>query len=130
MDNQHDRDSRAQSPSPRVLVIDDNDVDRLAVCQALHQSAVAGVVHDTGSAAQAVERIETTQYDCIYIGDSTARAHLFSLLLALNRVGYRGRIEIVAYGVEPAAYGTEAVIDFLAITRLTPERLAAGCRRP
>jgi two-component system, NtrC family, sensor kinase len=130
MDNQDDRDSRAQPLSPRVLVIDDNDVDRLAVCQALHQSAVAGVVHDTGSAAQAVERIETTQYDCIYIGDSTARAHLFSLLLALNRVGYRGRIEIVAYGVEPAAYGTEAVIDFLAITRLTPERLAAGCRRP
>ena len=50
--------------------------------------------------------------------------------MALNRVGYRGRIEIVAYGVEAAAHGTEAVIDVLAITRLTPERLAASCRRP
>jgi len=69
-----------------------------------------------------------TQYDCVYIGDSTARTHLFSVLLALNRVGYRGRIEIVGYGLQPAQ-DSGAVIDFLAITRLTAERLAANGRR-
>jgi hypothetical protein len=54
---------------------------------------------------------------------------MFSVLLALNRVGYGGRIEIVAYDLEAAAPGTEAVIVFLAITRVTPERVAASCRR-
>lgn len=129
MSDQHDRHDSTEPPPARVLVFDDNDVDRFAVCRALHQSGIGGGVQDTGSAAQALEWIEITQYDCVYIGDSTARTHFFSLLLALNRVGDRGRIEIVAYGVESAAHGTEAMIDFLAITRLTPERLAARCRR-
>jgi len=44
---------------------------------------------------QALEGIQITTIDCIYIGDSTARKHLFSVLLALNRVEYRGRIVIV-----------------------------------
>jgi len=38
MHDHRDRDNRAEPPSPRVLVLDDNDVDRSAVCQALHQS--------------------------------------------------------------------------------------------
>ena len=129
MHDHHDRDNSAEPPSPRVLVLDDNDVDRSAVCQALHQSGISAVVHDTASVAQALAWIEMTQCDCVYIGDSTARTHLFSVLLALNRVGYRGRIAIVAYGLEPAAQDSGAVIDFLAITRLTAERLAANGRR-
>ena len=109
----------------RVLIFDDNDVDRLAVCLALNQSRFTGVVHDTGSAPQAVEQVETTKFDCVYIGDSTARTHFFSVLLALNRVGYRGRIVIVAYGLElTAADGAGVRIDLRGIARLTPERFA------
>jgi hypothetical protein len=51
--------------------------------------------------------------------------------LALNRVAYRGRLVIVVYGLEPTpARGIPGVIDVLAITCLTPERLATSCRRP
>jgi len=35
---------------------------------------------------QALEGIQITAIDCICIGDSTARKHLFSVLLALNLV--------------------------------------------
>ena len=55
---------------PRVLVLDDNDVDRFAVCRALHESGIAADVHDTGSAAQALDRINTTPFDCLFIGNS------------------------------------------------------------
>ena len=97
---------------------------------ALNQSGFAGVVHDTGSAPQAIEQIETTKLDCVYIGDSTARTHLFSVLLALNRVGYRGRIVIVAYGLElTAPHGAGVTIDLRAIARLTPEQFAEDCRQ-
>ena len=114
----------------RVLVFDDNDVDRVAVCLALNQSGFAGTIRDTGSASQALEQIESAQFDCIYIGDSTARTHLFSVLLALDRVGYRGRIVIVAYGLEPtAAHDSGVMIDLRGITRLTPERLAEDYRQ-
>jgi CheY-like chemotaxis protein len=123
MDNINDRKSH-------VLVFDDNDVDRFAVCLALNQSGFAGGVHDTGSAPQAIEQIETTTLDCVYIGDSTARTHLFSVLLALNRVGYRGRIVIVAYGLElTAAHGAGVTIDLRGIARLTPEQFAEDCRQ-
>jgi hypothetical protein len=129
MDDQHDREDNAERPPARVLVFDDNDLDRFALCLALHQSGIGGFVHDTGSELQAIEWIETTRYDCVYIGDSTARTHPLSILVALNRVGYRGRIEIVAYGLESAPHGAAAMIDFVSIARLTPERLAASCGR-
>ena len=61
---------------------------------------------------QALEGIQITTIDCIYIGDSTARKHLFSVLLALNRVEYRGRIVIVAYSLElTAPHGAGVTID-------------------
>ena len=114
----------------RVLVFDDNDVDRSAVCLALNQSGFAGVVYDTGSVPRALEQIETTQFDCVYIGDSTARTHLFSVLLALDRGGYRGRIVIVAYGLErTSAFDSEVTIDLRGITHLTPERFTEDWRQ-
>ena len=113
------------SRNSRVLVFDDNDVDRVAVCLALNQSGFAGAIHDAGSASQALQEIATTTFDCVYIGDSSARTHLFSVLLALNRVGYRGRLVIVAYGLElAAADGAGVAIDLRGVTRLTRDRFA------
>ena len=56
----------------RILVFDDKDVDRLALCLALNQSGFAGVVHDTGSAPQALEQVETTTSTASTLADSTA----------------------------------------------------------
>ena len=79
---------------------------------------------------QALEGIQITTIDCIYIGDSTARKHLFSVLLALNRVEYRGRIVIVAYSLElTAPHGAGVTIDLRGIARLRPERFAEDCRQ-
>ena len=114
---------------PRVLVLDDNDVDRFAVCRALHESGIAAVVHDTGSVAQALDRMNTTTFDCLLIGDSIARTHLFSLLLALHQMEYRGRVVIVAYGVDRIAQQNPAApVSVLSISSLTPELMTASCR--
>ena len=83
-------------------------------------------------APQAIEQVETTTFDCVYIGDSTARTHFFSVLLALNRVGYRGRIVIVAYGLElTAAHGAGVTIDLrgLRASRRNGLRRIAGNRK-
>ena len=124
-----DANESAGRQSPRVLVCDDNDVDRLAVRHALRESGVASIVHDTASVSEALEELKHMTFDCVFIGDSAARTHLFSLLLALNQLDYRGRVVIVAYGVTHAAAQSAAVpIGFLSIASLTPERLAANCR--
>ncbi len=131
MNNHNGGDKTGEAPAhSRVLVFDDNDVDRFAVCHTLQQSGIAAIVQDTGSAAEALEQIKGTKFDCLFVGDSIAQTHLFSLLLALNQVGYHGRVVIVAYGVDHAAARTAAAIDVLSITWLTPERLAASCRQP
>ena len=124
-----DANESADRQSPRILVCDDNDVDRFAVRHALRESGIAGIVHDTASVSEALEELKHMTFDCVFIGDSTARTHLFSLLLALNQVDYRGRVVIVAYGVTHASAQSAAVpIGFLSIASLTPERLAANCR--
>ena len=132
MDRRNDLDENG-SVAPRrsrVLVLDDNDVDRFAVCRALHESGIGAVVHDTGSTAQALERIKTTTFDCLFIGDSIARTHLFSLLLALHQMEYRGRVVIVAYGVDHTAQQNAAApVSVLSISSLTPELMTASCRQ-
>ena len=77
------------------------------------------------------DKVETTTFDCVYVGDSTAHTLFVSGLLALNRVGYRGRIVIVACGLEPtAAHAAGISIDLRRIARLTPERFSEDCRHP
>jgi CheY-like chemotaxis protein len=125
--NDLDQNGSVAPHSPRVLVLDDNDVDRFAVCRALHESGIAAIVHDTGSAAQALDRIKTTTFDCLFIGDSIARTHLFSLLLALHQMEYRGRVVIVAYGVDHIAQQNPAApVSVLSISSLTPDLMTAG----
>ena len=120
----------AGRPSPRILVCDDNDVDRLAVRYALRESGIASVVHDTSSVSEALEQLKQMTFDCVFIGDSTARTHLFSLLLALNEVDYRGRVVIVAYGVgHAAAPSAAASVSFLSTSCLTPALSAASCNQ-
>jgi CheY-like chemotaxis protein len=122
-----DVDEPSGRQSPRILVCDDNDVDRFAVRHALRESGIASIVRDTASVSAALEELKHMTFDCVFIGDSTARTHLFSLLLALNRMGYGGRVVIVAYGVAHAAAQNAAVpIGFLSIASLTPQALAEG----
>ena len=132
MDRRNDLDENG-SVAPRrsrVLVLDDNDVDRFVVCRALHESGIAAVVHDTGSAAHALDLIKTTTFDCVFIGDSIARTHLFSLLLALHQMEYRGHVVIVAYGVDHTAQQNPAApVSLLSISSLTPELMTASCRQ-
>jgi CheY-like chemotaxis protein len=122
-----DVDEPSGRQSPRILVCDDNDVDRFAVRHALRESGIASIVRDTASVSEALEELRHMTFDCVFIGDSTARTHLFSLLLALNQMGYGGRVVIVAYGVAHAAAQNVAVpIGFLSIASLTPQALAEG----
>ena len=87
-------------------------------------------LHDTGSAAQALDRIKTTTFDCLFIGDSIARTHLFSLMLALHQMEYRGRVVIVAYGVDHTAQQNPgSPVSVLSISSLTPDLMTAGCHQ-
>jgi CheY-like chemotaxis protein len=57
----------APEASVRVLVVDDDELDRLAVRRYLQRSSVLVGVEEAGTAAETRERIAASSYDCILL---------------------------------------------------------------
>src|SRR6202035_2271632 len=51
----------------RILVVDDDETDRLAVRRCLHQSGMSVAVDEVGSAAEALKLIGSSAYDCVLL---------------------------------------------------------------
>ena len=51
----------------RLLVVDDDDVDRLAVRRLLRQVSLPLAVDEAASAAEGLERIGSARYDCLLL---------------------------------------------------------------
>jgi CheY-like chemotaxis protein len=51
----------------RILVVDDDELDRLAVRRCLQRSSVLVGVEEAATAAEARERMAASDYDCILL---------------------------------------------------------------
>lgn len=115
----------------RILVVDDDETDRLAVRRCFHLSGVSALLEEAGSGAETLNAIATENYDCIlldyYLPDAPGLS-LFQKIKAaapeLPVVMFTGRgdediaVELMKSGAA----------DYVPKASLTPERLAAAVR--
>ena len=115
----------------RILVVDDDETDRLAVRRCLHQSGLSVAIDEARTAAETLKLIGNSDYDCVlldyYLPDMAGLSLLESLRAGapeLPVVIFTGRgDEDIAVQLMKAG-----AADYLPKASMTPERLAAGLR--
>jgi PAS domain S-box-containing protein len=121
----------ASQTSRRILMVDDDEFDRLAVRRSLLQAGIAATVDEAKSATETLERMRSASYDCVlldyYLPDLDGLA-----LLAEIRVGAPDIPVVVFTGRGDEEIAVELMkagaVDYLPKASLTPERLAASLR--
>lgn len=71
----------------RLLLVDDDEVDRMAICRALRQSALAVAVTEVTHAEQALERLRQEPYDCVFLDYQLPDRDGLTLIQHLRREG-------------------------------------------
>jgi len=116
----------------RILVVDDDETDRIAVRRSLQQSGVVAMVDETASADETLERIGTTVYDCILLDYYIPGVDGLALLQAICGAAPetpvvlftgRGDEEIAVELMKAGAW------DYLPKSSLTPTRVATSLRQ-
>jgi signal transduction histidine kinase/DNA-binding response OmpR family regulator len=113
----------------RLLIVDDDELDRLAIRRCLDQANVRSIVDELTSGAEVVERARAVPYDCIILDHSLPGEDgadlIRSLIRTLQAAGVTTPILVVSgqdeeVGAELVAAGAT---DFLRKEDLTPRSL-------
>ena len=121
--------SRASDPPLRILVVDDDEFDRLLVRRCLQQSGLSAVIDEAGSAAETLERLGPAAYDCILLEYSIPGVNGLSLLQGIrDTVVEMPAVMFTGRGNEEVAIAlmNAGVAEYLPKASLTPERLASS----
>jgi signal transduction histidine kinase/FixJ family two-component response regulator len=114
-----------------LLVVDDDDVDRLAVRRYLRQSGLSVTIDEATSAAEALERIAARRYDCLLLDyylpgvdgpallqEIRAASPVMPVLIMTGRGDEDVAVELMKAGA----------VDYLMKASLSPERLTTALR--
>jgi signal transduction histidine kinase len=115
----------------RVLVVDDDDVDRMAVRRSLKASGIDAEITEAEDAASALERIRSAIYDCALFDFRMPGADGLELLRQIRADGVRTPvIMLTGFGDEQTAVDLmkAGASDYLPKNSLTPERLGQSVR--
>ena len=115
----------------RLLIIDDDELDRLAVRRCVLQAGLAARVEEAASAAEALERTGRGSYDCILLDYYLPGESGIALLGELRQAAPETPVVIfTGRGDEDVAVELmkSGAADYLPKSSLTPERLASGVR--
>lgn len=115
----------------RILLVDDDETDRLAVRRCLYRSRLSAAVDEAGTAAETLKLLRGTAYDCVlldyYLPDMPGLLLFKSLRCEapdMPVVIFTGRgDEDIAVELMKAG-----AADYLPKASMTPERLAAALR--
>lgn len=122
---------RYQEGPLRLLVVDDDEYDRLAVRRCLREPGVAVVVNEAATAAETLEFIREAHYDCVlldyYIPEVDGLSLLHDIRAAAPDVPIviftgRGDEEVAVEIMKAGA------VDYLPKASLTAERIASSLR--
>ena len=119
-------------PGPiKVLLVDDDDVDRQAVRRALRQAGVDLEIDERTDRESAIAALATTAYDCILLDYQLPGATGLETLKALRAAGHDVPvITLTGYGDEELAVELmkAGAADYLTKNSLSPERLERSLR--
>lgn len=115
----------------RVLVVDDDELDRLTVRRCLQQVGIDARVEEAGHAAEALERLRPGAFDCVLLDCYLPGSDALALLRDLqNRAADVPIVIFTGRGDEEIAvqFMKAGAADYLPKASLTPERLATSFR--
>jgi signal transduction histidine kinase len=115
----------------RILVVDDDDVDRMAVQRHLQKSSLALEVVEAQDAAAAQQRLDAEHFSCMFLDYRLPDAEGVSLIQQLRTLGFRLPIIVLTgQGDEQIAVDLmkAGASDYLAKSRLTVDVLTRAIR--
>jgi len=115
----------------RILVVDDDDVDRMAVRRSLKASGIDADVTEAEDATTALDRVQSSRYDCALFDFRMPGSDGLELLRRLRADGIAiPVIMLTGFGDEQTAVELmkAGASDYLPKNTLTPERLAQSVR--
>jgi signal transduction histidine kinase len=118
-------------PRVRVLVVDDDDVDRMAVRRSLRASGIDADVVEVGDARGALEALRTSTFDCALFDFRMPGSDGLELLRQVRADGVMTPvIMLTGFGDEQTAVELmkAGAADYLPKNSLTPDRLAQSLR--
>jgi len=115
----------------RLLVVDDDDVDRQAVRRYLRQTDIVLAIDEVASAAEAVDRVRATTYDCLLLDYYLPGVDGTALLQEIRAISPSLPVVIMTgQGDEDVAVELmkAGAVDYLMKASLSAERLETGLR--
>ena len=122
---------RASGEDLNILVVDDDEVDRMAVRRALRAAGVEASVQEAGDVAAALDALHETAFDCAFLDYQLPGGDGLRVLREARQGGVDTPI-IMLTGQEDARTAVELMkagaSDYLSKGALTPERLERSLR--
>jgi len=118
-------------PALRVLVVDDDEVDRQVVRRGLARAGVAAAVDEAADAPQALAMVVGGAYDCVFLDYNIPGSDGLTLLRGIRQAGLEVPVVMLTgHGDEQVAVALmkAGAVDYVAKSAVTPERLAASLR--
>jgi signal transduction histidine kinase len=115
----------------KILVVDDDDVDRMAVRRSLKASGIEADITEAENANDAIDRVRGDRYDCALFDFRMPGSDGLELLRRLRSDGFgMPVIMLTGFGDEQTAVELmkAGAADYLPKNSLTPERLAQSVR--
>jgi signal transduction histidine kinase/CheY-like chemotaxis protein len=115
----------------RILVVDDDQVDRETVRRALRRAGLAVDISEASTSAGALESLEQQRFDCVFLDYNLPGTDGLALLNSIRRAGHDAAvIALTGHGDEQVAVELmkAGAVDYVAKADATPERLAASVR--
>ncbi len=114
----------------RVLVVDDDQVDRESVRRALRRAGVTVDVVEAATGREALELVERQRIDCVFLDYNMPGSDGLELLRAIRRIAHVPVVSLTGHGDERVAVELmkAGAADYVAKAAATPERLATSLR--
>jgi DNA-binding NtrC family response regulator len=115
----------------RLLIIDDDQSDRIAIKRCLQKADIAATVEEATSSVEALHLVRPNAYDCVFLDYHLPGEDGISVLHALQRLAPDVPVVVLTgQGDETLAveFMKAGAGDYLPKSCLTPDRLSASLR--
>ncbi|MEX2271956.1 MAG: response regulator [Vicinamibacterales bacterium] len=115
----------------KLLIVDDDDVDRLALKRTLTKAGVVGTLAEAVDPNEALEKLRRETFDCIILDYQLPGTDGLQVLHAIRAAGVRTPvIALTGQGDEQTAVELmkAGAADYIGKGQLTPERLSRSLR--
>lgn len=123
---------RLQTRTIQVLVVDDDQVDRMALRRALVQTGIALEFNESDAVLTAIEMLATAPFDCVFLDFNLPDGDGLTFLRGLRAAGISTPVVMLTgqQDEEVAALLMGAgAADYIAKEALTPARLLESLQR-